>query len=64
LGNAPVIAPLTDDLMGHGPTIELLRRAQLPLTADEQKIAFSELFKKILQMDYSAAPHITPSGSD
>ncbi len=58
LGRAPVIAPLTEDLLTHGPTIELLRRAGLPLEPQNQKTAFAELFRRMMSIDFSGTPEM------
>lgn len=60
LGREPVIAPLTDDLLTHAPTLELLRAAQLPTTPAEQKAALSHLFRKVLAIDFASTPALNP----
>jgi 23S rRNA pseudouridine1911/1915/1917 synthase len=60
LGRSPVIAPLTEDLLIHPPTLELLRCAGLPSDFNSQKKAFEELFQRILEIDFSVTPFIEP----
>jgi 23S rRNA pseudouridine1911/1915/1917 synthase len=60
LGRSPVIAPLTEDLLIHAPTLELLRCAGLPSDFKSQKIAFAELFQRILKIDFGLTPFVVP----
>ena len=60
LGQAPVIAPLTDDLLVHPPTRELLRRAGLPLQSGDQSAVFAKLFSDLLRIDFNESPTIAP----
>jgi 23S rRNA pseudouridine1911/1915/1917 synthase len=60
VGRAPVIAPLTEDLLQHAPTLELLRSAGLPAEPSLQKDAFAALFKQLLKIDFSNAPVVGP----
>jgi 23S rRNA pseudouridine1911/1915/1917 synthase len=60
LGRAPVIAPLTDDLLVHGPTLELLRAAGFPAEPGSQKEAFSKLFSDLLLLDFSETEIVLP----
>jgi hypothetical protein len=62
VGRAPVIAPLTEDLLIHTPTLELLKCAGLPAVASEQGAAFSRLFVELLQIDFSQVPIVYPEG--
>ncbi len=62
VGRAPVIAPLTEDLLIHTPTLELLKSAGLPAVASEQGAAFSRLFAELLQIDFSQVPIVNPEG--
>ena len=62
LGRAPVIAPLTEDLLVHEPTLELLKAAGLPVDPAEQKTAFAELFTRMLGIDFSKTPVVRPEG--
>ncbi|MEY2988680.1 MAG: hypothetical protein RJB13_2201 [Pseudomonadota bacterium] len=60
VGRAPVIAPLTEDLLLHEPTLNLLQQAGLPREPQKQLEAFSALFKQMLKIDFSQAPVIQP----
>lgn len=60
VGQSPVIAPLTEDLLLHEPTLKLLRQAGLPLKPQMQLEAFAALFKQLLKIDFSQAPVIEP----
>jgi 23S rRNA pseudouridine1911/1915/1917 synthase len=60
LGRAPVIAPLTEDLLVHNPTLELLRTAGFPLESHLQKTAFAKLFADLLLLDFSRTEIVVP----
>lgn len=60
VGRAPVIAPLTEDLLLHQPTLSLLREAGLPHEPRLQKEAFAALFKQLLKIDFSESPVVAP----
>jgi len=60
LGRAPVIAPLTEDLLVHAPTRELLRVAGFPTEPEAQKKAFAKLFAELVSIDFTRTEFIAP----
>lgn len=60
LGRKPVIAPLTDDLLQHEPTLELLDRAQIPRDPKLQHTPLAQLFARVLGIDFGQTPTIEP----
>ena len=60
VGRSPVIAPLTEDLLLHEPTIKLLQQAGLPQEPQKQTEAFAALFKQMLKIDFAQAPVMQP----
>ncbi|MEN9826410.1 MAG: hypothetical protein RI953_2155 [Pseudomonadota bacterium] len=60
LGRKPVIAPLTDDLLQHEPTLELLDRAGIPRDPKLQHDQLAQLFQRVLDIDFGKTPAVEP----
>lgn len=60
LGQKPLIAPLTDDLLVHEPTQFLLKAAGFSLDPKVHADQFSELFSRLLLLDFSQAECLSP----
>ncbi|MEY4063908.1 MAG: hypothetical protein RIR26_116 [Pseudomonadota bacterium] len=60
LGQKPLIAPLTDDLLVHEPTRLLLQAAGFSLDPKVHAEQFSDLFSRLLNLDFSEAECLAP----